>query len=348
MRLRFSFSFLSSGVLTVKRYSLQIIPLIVVLVLFSQCFAHAWNFAGHRIIASIAFDQLEPATQLAMVELLKQHPRYEQDFQSRMPDVIKTASPAIQNRWLFMRAATWPDIARRFDDANREKYHHGTWHYINQPIYLNAESKQFLSPILPTNIATSIKEGDDPTQFNILQALEYCVTQMKDSAVSKADKAVYLCWIMHLTGDSHQPLHSSALFSQKTFPEGDLGGNSIRIGKSNLHSQWDGLLGNSFKYSDIVGHAVGIARNPAMKQLGEKATQQMDFSTWINESHELAREKAYCSEILDAALKSEVTDGKFQKLTSLPKSYYQQAGTIAAKRAAQSGWRLAELIKNVQ
>lgn len=331
-----------------KRFALRIIPLAVGFVLFSQCLAHAWNFAGHRIIASIAYDQLEPATQSAMVTLLKQHPRFEQDFQSRMPDVIKTASPAIQNRWIFMRAATWPDLARSFDDAHREKYHHSTWHYINQPIYLDNTSKQFLSSRIPTNLATSIKRGDNPQQFNILQALEYCVDQMKDPAVSKADKAIYLCWIMHLTGDSHQPLHSSALFSQKTFPEGDRGGNSILIGKSNLHSQWDGLLGNSFKYSEIVGQAVGIARDPAMKQLGKQATKQMDFTAWINESHELARDKAYCSEILDAARKSEATDGKFQRLASLPKSYYQQAGTIAAKRAAQSGWRLAELINSLQ
>ncbi|QDT43224.1 S1/P1 Nuclease [Gimesia alba] len=331
-----------------KHFALRIIPLTVGLILFSQCFTHAWNYAGHRIIASIAYDQLDPSTQTAMLELLKQHPRFEQDFQSRMPDVIKNASPEIQNRWIFMRAATWPDLARSFNDANREKYHHGTWHYINQPIYLDSASEQVLSRALTANVATSIKEGDDPLLFNILQALEYCVKKMKDPAVSKADKAVYLCWIMHLTGDSHQPLHSSALFSKKTFPEGDRGGNSIRIGKSNLHSQWDGLLGNSFKYSDIVGHAVGIARNPAMKQLGEKATQQMNFSAWINESHELAREKAYCPEILEAARKSEAADGKFQKLSALPPSYYQQAGTIAAKRAAQSGWRLAELIKNVQ
>ncbi|WP_339729499.1 S1/P1 nuclease [uncultured Gimesia sp.] len=331
-----------------KRFSLRIIPLVVGLVLFSQCYAHAWNFAGHRIIASIAYDQLKPSTQLAMVELLKQHPRFEADFQSRMPDVIKTASPEIQNRWIFMRAATWPDIARRFDDANREKYHRSTWHYINQPIYLDDASEQFLSSRLPANVATSIKEGNDPRQFNLLQALEFCVMQMKDPAVSNADKAVYLCWIMHLTGDSHQPLHSSALFSKKTFPEGDRGGNSIRIGKSNLHSQWDGLLGNSFKYSEIVGQAVGIARDPAMKQLGKQATQQLDFSAWINESHQLARGKGYSPAILEAARKSEATDGKFKKLSTLPKSYYQQAGTIAVKRAAQSGWRLAELINSVQ
>lgn len=333
---------------SLRIYTLRSIMLTTGIVLFLQCTGYAWNHAGHRIIASIAYDQLEPAVQLKLVELLKQHPRFKQDFQSRMPDVIKAANPAIQNRWIFMRAATWPDIARSFNEADREKYHNSPWHYINHPIYLDRASEQALSRALPVNLSTNPNDGIELKRFNILQALEYCVGKLKDPAVSKSDKAVYLCWTMHLTGDSHQPLHSSALFSRHTFPEGDRGGNSIRIGKSNLHSQWDRLLGNSFKYSDIVGEAVGIARNPALKQLGEKAAQQMNYSTWINESHELARNKAYCSEILDAARKSEATDGKFQKLASLPKSYYQQSGTIAAKRAAQSGWRLAELINSVQ
>ncbi|MFH1300552.1 MAG: S1/P1 nuclease [Planctomycetota bacterium] len=331
-----------------KRFSLLTAALTFSALLFAQLPVQAWNFAGHRIIASIAYDQLEPAVQAAMVELLKQHPRFEQDFQSGMPDVIKTASPEIQNRWIFMRAATWPDITRSFDETNREKYHHSTWHYINQPIYLDLASEQVLSRALPANIATSIKAGDDRLQFNILQALEYCVAQMKNPAVSQPDKAVYLCWIMHLTGDSHQPLHSSALFTKQTFPEGDRGGNSIRIGKSNLHSQWDGLLGNSFKYSDIVGQVVGIARDPAMKQLGAHAAQQMNFSAWIDESHALAKSDVYTPQILEAVKQSDSDRSELKKFPSLPAAYYQKAGTIAVKRAAQSGWRLAEVIKSVQ
>lgn len=326
----------------------RIITLTTGLVLLLQCVGFAWNHAGHRIIASIAYDQLEPAVQLAMVALLKQHPRFEQDFQSRMPDVIKAANPTIQNRWIFMRAATWPDLARGFNEADREKYHNSPWHYINRPVYLDLASEQALSPALPVNLSTNPNDGTEFKKFNLLQALEYCVSKMKDPAVSKSDKAVYLCWIMHLTGDSHQPLHSSALFSRHTFPEGDRGGNSIRIGKSNLHSQWDRLLGSSFKYSDIVSEAVGIARNPVLKRLGEKAAQQMNYSTWINESHQLAKSDVYTTQIREAVKQSDALQSELKNFPSLPAVYYQKAGTIAVQRAAQSGWRLAEVINNVQ
>lgn len=329
-----------------KRHAL--LTVFVLFLLLTARPVHAWNYAGHRIVAAIAWDQLTPERRSELVELLKHHPRFEQDFQSRMPKIIKEASPEVQARWLFMRAATWPDIARSFKDADREKYHHGTWHYINQPIYLDEASKAALSSKLSANVATSIKPGDDVLAFNIIQALEYCVAQLKDPSVSQADKAVYFCWVMHLVGDSHQPMHSSALFSRRMFPEGDRGGNDIRIAKSNLHSQWDGLLGNSFKDSDIVGQAVGIERDPANRRLGEAAAGELNFVTWINESHELAREKGYSVEILEAARKSEADSGKFQKLSSLPQSYYRQAGSIAVKRASQAGWRLAAVLERVQ
>lgn len=331
-----------------KRLPLLLAALTLSAFFFTQLPAQAWNFAGHRIIASIAYDQLEPAVQFEMVALLKQHPRFEQDFQTPMPRVIKESSPAIQNRWIFMRAATWPDLARRFDETNRDTYHHSTWHYINRPLYLDLASEQFLSRTLPVNLSTNSNDGTEFPMFNLLQALEYCVSKMKDPAVSQPDKAVYLCWIMHLTGDSHQPLHSTALFAKHTFPEGDRGGNSIRVGKSNLHSQWDGLLGNSFKDSEIIAQAVGIARDPAMKQLGEKAAGQMNYSAWIDESYALAKSDVYTIQILEAVKESDSRQSGLKPFPTLPAAYYQKAGTIAVKRAAQSGWRLAEVIKRLQ
>ena len=48
---------------------------------------------------------------------------------------------------------------------------------------------------------------------------------------------------MHVAGDIHQPLHSVSLFNE-TYPEGDRGGNRIKISLENnetvnLHQFWD-------------------------------------------------------------------------------------------------------------
>ena len=50
-------------------------------------------------------------------------------------------------------------------------------------------------------------------------------------------------YLVHVTGDIHQPLHSVALFNE-TYPQGDRGGNSLKINllngtQQNLHSFWD-------------------------------------------------------------------------------------------------------------
>ena len=39
--------------------------------------AAAWNSAGHRLIAAIAWDQLDEQTRFAVTELLRQHPDYQ-------------------------------------------------------------------------------------------------------------------------------------------------------------------------------------------------------------------------------------------------------------------------------
>jgi len=53
--------------------------------------------------------------------------------------------------------------------------------------------------------------------------------------------------MIHIIGDIHQPLHTSALFS-KEFPKGDLGGNLFEIiylkkkSYKELHEFWDAIV----------------------------------------------------------------------------------------------------------
>ena len=45
-------------------------------------------------------------------------------------------------RWpmIVQQAAVWPDLARKFPDAEREKYHRGPWHYQDLPLFLTPEA----------------------------------------------------------------------------------------------------------------------------------------------------------------------------------------------------------------
>ena len=65
--------------------------------------AQAWNAAGHRLVAVIAWQQLSPPVQDTIAASLARHPDH-----PRWLDQARSASPAA----LFAEAATWPDNIR--------------------------------------------------------------------------------------------------------------------------------------------------------------------------------------------------------------------------------------------
>jgi hypothetical protein len=60
---------------------------------------------------------------------------------------------------------------------------------------------------------------------NILTALTDNEKVAKTGA--DADKAVAVCWLMHLVGDIHQPLHAVSYYDDD-HPKGDRGGKLLR------------------------------------------------------------------------------------------------------------------------
>jgi hypothetical protein len=73
--------------------------------------AAAWNALGHQVIAEIAWRQLDEPARQEIVEVLRHHPRFAEDFVAKMPADVASADKAVQDRWIFQQAATWPDMA---------------------------------------------------------------------------------------------------------------------------------------------------------------------------------------------------------------------------------------------
>src|SRR5262245_47976662 len=147
--------------------------------------AFAWSEAGHKITGSIAFRQLTPEQQAKIAAILKNHPRWNEDFKSKMPSELTTE--AEQNEWAFQQAAIWPDMARGFQ-GDAKKFNHPTWHYINLPIYLTDDDKS-----IDAKVNTSL---DPPTavqeDMNVVQAIRLARRLLSDKQTSDADKAVLL------------------------------------------------------------------------------------------------------------------------------------------------------------
>jgi hypothetical protein len=284
--------------------------------------AHAWNNTGHKVVADIAWEQLTPERRKEIVDVLRRHPRFDEDFAKKMPSDVD------EDRWIFQQAAIWPDIARGFKDDDLAKYNRPSWHYVNVPVFIGMarEIKANRSMDYPTPL--------EENQWNVAQAIKHCQSVLAGNA-SPADKALAYCWLFHLTGDVHQPLHGAALVCDR-FPEGDKGGNSIPVVQGgNLHSLWDGLIGKDDRPNGIKREVAQLHEQQTIWQVDAKASVE----TWIKESNELAKSFVYSPQIVEAVLRP----GELEKI-NLPKDYLEQAGQKARARVVAAGLRLADVL----
>jgi hypothetical protein len=318
--------------------------------------ARAWIDSGHKIVSMVAWEELTPKTKAAVLEILKAHPRYEKDLLANAP---KDASEDEMGRHLFASAAVWPDLVRLQSHPMRAAYNHPDWHYIDIPFVLDNQR-------LPTTHPST-----QPGPRNIVEALHKVTGDIADAKVSAADKAIAMCWIVHLVGDIHEPLHAATLFSHQ-FPKGDQGGNLALVlrdppyadSQMKLHLLWDELPGN-YKSEDLDGYvATGLRTDKRYSRDALKDQLSVtDFAAWADESHALAVKYAY----LDGNLKTAVAPppprddqspstrpaappkellGSHAKVPGVPPGYLAQSEEVAERQVVLAGYRLADLLNN--
>src|SRR5262249_12519531 len=127
--------------------------------------------------------------------------RFKQDLTNGMP---VGASPAERDRYIFLQAATWPDIIRDEAHPLHGEVHKGEWHYINYPFVPPGDSIATPMDPVPTPL------GMDPK--DVVSAIRQCARDVKTPALSKRIRAARLCFLLHTVGDIHQPLHAAAMF----------------------------------------------------------------------------------------------------------------------------------------
>lgn len=317
------------------------VRIITVALMLIASTAHAWSEAGHRIISSIAFRQLTSAEQAKIVAILKHHPRFAEDFQGKMPEGLDEKE---QSEFIFQQAGIWPDLARAFKGED-SKYDHGTWHYINVPHWLTNTDQAAMERKLKVNL--SLEPPASPEKdMNVIQTIRLARRMVADKSTPDAEKAVMLCWLFHCTGDIHQPLHSTAIFSQTLFPKGDRGGNSVKTKqKENLHALWDQFLGNKAQYRTARNKAIPIVSNAQQAMLGRKAASNLDEREWMLESHSIAGNTAYDNEVR-GHLRAHAEAKEAPELV-LTERYLKTGGGVAEQRVIQAGYRLGAALKGV-
>ena len=302
----------------------------------------AWDSVGHRLSAAVVVSFLSDEKRDALTEILRAHPRFEEDFLNQIPDFVDQNNEMQLQTWVLGQAAYWPDIARGIPSPDRARFNHPTWHYTDGAWIRGAAQTQGnsyvgVSPFdtIQGEAASSIRT--ERQVHNVVTAIDYNARLLTDSTQDLADRAVALCWILHLMGDIHQPLHTGSLFSQTVLEVGDAGGNRISTNPHrNLHAAWDGALrddGINASLPLVLESVAGFTNS-------ELQNSESDWTLWMAESREILLSIVYTEEMKNA-IRAADSDGTDLKDQSLSAEYIAGMKNVSRQRLGLAGLRMA-------
>jgi len=189
------------------------VALVLGLCLLLPSRAFAWHRSGHMAIAWFAWQQLDDREKSAAIKILQEHPHYALYLTADRPAELE------EGQWAFLRAAIWPDwvrdpVAPWLDSERRraikKDFDRPRSHYVNLPYIHPDEPDLFDAAAIRKQVLTPpFDETGNPR--HVLAALKQAREQLAAAGTPAAQKAVSLCWLSHLVGDIHQPLHATEI-----------------------------------------------------------------------------------------------------------------------------------------
>ena len=304
--------------------------------------AFGWNYTGHRMIATIAYDELKPEVRAKVDAILRAHPRYEKDLLGEIPQGYDRPE-----RFAFAMSASWPDIIRSQSNPMHLTPHRPMWHFINVPFTLPNSPPAAPATVPASDAPAATQPASAQGPRDVVEAIAKNRDDLRNPNLPDAQKAVAICWLGHLVGDLHQPLHATTLFSAQ-FPDGDRGGNRFIVHRQrrnqNLHAIWDEMLGEQTSPMMIDYLAAAARNDPKFKRDAMPEVSAGDPDVWKMESHVLGKEFAYQNGALAGASEADIQRDPTITVPALPDGYIRDAEPIALRRAALAGLRLADLL----
>ena len=278
--------------------------------------ALAWNEAGHRIVAALAWRELRPEAKAQITALLRRHPAYA----GLWKPALATASSERAGQTLFLQAAVWPDTVR----TPGNPYNHAPWRYIAHPYVPDA----FRSRFAP---------ADDVRADSLTEQITLRQDTLRSPDMPQREQAISLCWLVFLAAEAHQPLSCATLFSP-AFPHSDRNGQDFWVrtaaGPASLHAFWDSLPGAASGSAAIQREAGRISAAYPHSLLAETASKEPEAWGW--ESAALAATVYRQGRLRGSSLP--------QNAHALPPNYAKAAHSLADRRLALAAYRLADIL----
>jgi len=290
----------------------------------------AWNDVGHKLTAYIAWQRMSPTARENVIKILLKAPE-DSDLSALYPQDSRSA--AARQRELFMIAAYWADIVRDRDFPMRYKYHRGNWHYSDT--FWKQE-----------NGKAKILDNPNEEGGKAVEQLFEAEKTLRNPSAKDAEKAIAIAWFLHLSGDIHQPLHTSARITDLE-PKGDQGGNTFllmpkntpRENQMNLHWFWDSIVNRVItRKNDAADSAFlpPIAEQMMKKYPFAKAQSRLNlgkFDEWQKEVFAIATKEVFPSTLVREQMPS--------------KQYVSNAFRISEEQITMAGYRMGETLNAI-
>lgn len=266
------------------------------------------NETGHMVVARIAWDTMTPAARREVLDLVK-------DPNNPTSQIPTTAQDSDQ-----FTAATYMDDIR----PALEKLH-----FDNQ--YIDADGKPMDKPAETPNAVTFFKQNVDV---------------LANPHQAKDDKAEALRYLMHLTGDLHQPLHVVDRVTPD-HPQGDRGGNlfpinwSLDFKENNLHAFWDSAAGEFAP----IGRPLSAEGSSKLNGLADQIERQFPQTTFAAEKVADLNPSDWAADGMQIAAR-DCYQG-IQPHARPSDAYKQRTTQDMNQEAALAGYRLGTLLNGI-
>jgi hypothetical protein len=257
-----------------------------------------------------------------------------------------------RTRRMFLECARWADDSK-FTPRDMLTWHTARWAIVAEDAPSEARAAAEATQGKPTGQA--------------IEAANLNFAMLSNHESTPAERALGLCWVLHIVGDIHQPWHVTDLYSAE-FPTGNAAAGLSYVADPlsdttiPLHILWDTNFLRTPSLEAVDRAAAEFRKNNPRSSYPELQSNPVGgpdfFRKWAREGHQVALDWAsdiktvrdpngvQDSDALVKNLVNFILNGvsPVAEAPEVPADYWEQLQHTAERRITLAGYRIADLV----